>query len=63
MVFAISLLLIVVGTLLFRNQKRSQQKEDFWCIDFQFRIMIYMLIGSGIILMIRELIFFILIKW
>lgn len=46
MVFAISLLLIVVGTLLFRNQKSRQQKEDFWCIDFQFRIIIYMLIGT-----------------
>ncbi len=56
MVFVISLLLIVVGILLLRNQKSSQQKEDLLLIGFQFRIMIYMLIGTGIVLMIRELI-------
>jgi len=56
MVFVISLLLIVTGVLLLRNQKGNQQKEDFLLIGFQFRIMIYMLIGSGIFLMIRELI-------
>jgi len=56
MVFVISLLLIVTGVLLLRNQKGNQQKEDFLLIGFQFRIMIYMLIGSGIVLMIRELI-------
>ncbi len=56
MVFVISLLLIVVGILLLRNQKSSQQKEDPLLIGFQFRIMIYMLIGTGIVLIIRELI-------
>jgi len=56
MVFVISLLLIVTGVLLLRNQKGNQQKEDFLLIGFQFRIMIYTLIGSGIVLMVRELI-------
>ena len=56
MVFVISLLLIVTGVLLLTNQKGNQQKEDFLLIGFQFRIMIYTLIGSGIVLMVRELI-------
>jgi len=56
MVFVIGLLLFLAGILLLRNQKVSHQKEDFLLIGFQFRIMIYTLIGSGIVLVMRELV-------
>jgi len=56
MVYLIGLLLLIVGVFLLRNQRGDQQKEDFLLIDFQYRIMIYLLIGAGIVLLIRELI-------
>ena len=59
MVFVIGLALIVVGVFLLYllgNERGNQQKEDFLLIGFQFRIMIYMLIGSGIIVILRKLI-------
>lgn len=57
MVFVIGLLLLISGVLLLlRNQKGNQQKDDVLWIDFQYRIMIYLLIGAGIVLLIRELI-------
>jgi uncharacterized membrane protein HdeD (DUF308 family) len=56
MVFVIGLLLLITGVLLLlRNQRNNQQKEDVLLIDFQYRIMIYLLIGAGIVLLIREL--------
>ena len=56
MVFVVGIALLVVGVLLLlRDQKEEQKEEDFLLIDFRYRLMIYLLIGSGIVLIIREL--------
>jgi len=56
MVFVVGIALLVVGVLLLlRDQKEEQKEEDFLLIDFRYRLMVYLLIGSGIVLIIREL--------
>jgi hypothetical protein len=54
MIFVIDLFLLMAGVLLLKNQRGNHQKEDFLLIDFQYKIMIYLLIGAGFVLLIRE---------
>lgn len=60
MVTIIAIILIITGIFIFlRNKKNDQQGEDILLIEFQYKIMIYMLIGGGIVVLVRELILFI----
>lgn len=60
MVFVIGIVLVVAGVLLLLMDLRRDQKVDFLLIDFRYRVMIYLFIGSGTVLLIRELILLLL---